>query len=213
MLRALMALVPNTYERADWIEIGHGLKALCADDAEGFYGVRRMVGDTCTATTRRRPARRGTASGRAGCCRRVGGSRGLPKASTRHDTLRSYSTTGRRAASGPPGPLGGYHGNPLQVGGSGQDPPRDWLYGDILLRKFISMTVAPGGVGKSSLVAVETLAQVTGKRAAGRGAVGRVAGVAVELGGPVRGDPEEAAGGSEALRGFGSGDWGSAVRG
>ena len=42
-------------------------------------------------------------------------------------------------------------------------PLRDWLYGDILLRKFISMTVAPGGVGKSSLIAVETLAQVTGQ--------------------------------------------------
>jgi len=35
-LRALMALVPNTYERAGWIEIGHGLKALCRDDADGF---------------------------------------------------------------------------------------------------------------------------------------------------------------------------------
>ena len=51
-------------------------------------------------------------------------------------------------------------------------PPRDWLYGDILLRKFISMTVAPGGVGKSSLVAVETLAQVTGKALLGEDAAG-----------------------------------------
>ena len=45
--------------------------------------------------------------------------------------------------------------------------PRDWLYGDILLRKFISMTVAPGGTGKSSLVAVETLAQITGRNLLG----------------------------------------------
>jgi hypothetical protein len=45
--------------------------------------------------------------------------------------------------------------------------PRDWLYGDILLRKFISMTVAPGGAGKSSLVAVETLAQVAGRNLLG----------------------------------------------
>ena len=50
--------------------------------------------------------------------------------------------------------------------------PRDWLYGDILLRKFISMTVAPGGVGKSSLVAVETLAQVTGRNLLGEDPAG-----------------------------------------
>lgn len=45
--------------------------------------------------------------------------------------------------------------------------PRDWLYGHILIRSFITMTVAPGGVGKSSLIAVETLAQVTGKNLLG----------------------------------------------
>jgi len=42
-------------------------------------------------------------------------------------------------------------------------PTRDWLYGHLLIRKFVTATVAPGGVGKSSLVTAETLAQVTGK--------------------------------------------------
>jgi hypothetical protein len=46
-------------------------------------------------------------------------------------------------------------------------PLRDWIYGDLLIRKFVSMTVAPGGVGKSSLVAAETLAQVAGKNLLG----------------------------------------------
>ena len=42
-------------------------------------------------------------------------------------------------------------------------PPRDWLYGRHLIRKFVSVTVAPGGMGKSSLVIAETLAMVTGR--------------------------------------------------
>ena len=31
-----MRLIPNDVERDGWIEVGHGLKALCADDEEGF---------------------------------------------------------------------------------------------------------------------------------------------------------------------------------
>lgn len=41
-------------------------------------------------------------------------------------------------------------------------PPRRWLYGRHLVRGVVSVTVAPGGVGKSSLVMVEALAMVTG---------------------------------------------------
>ena len=42
-------------------------------------------------------------------------------------------------------------------------PRRRWLYSHHLIRSFISCTVAPGGVGKSSLVLVEALAMVTGR--------------------------------------------------
>lgn len=35
-LEQLMALIPNDLERDGWIEVGHGLKALCADDEDGF---------------------------------------------------------------------------------------------------------------------------------------------------------------------------------
>jgi hypothetical protein len=38
---------------------------------------------------------------------------------------------------------------------------RDWLYGRLLVRKFVSLTIAPGGVGKSSLIVVEALAMIT----------------------------------------------------
>lgn len=42
-------------------------------------------------------------------------------------------------------------------------PLRDWLYGRLLLRKFVTLTIAPGGVGKTSLSIVETLSMVTGR--------------------------------------------------
>jgi hypothetical protein len=42
-------------------------------------------------------------------------------------------------------------------------PLRDWLYGRLLVRRFLTVTIAPGGVGKSSLIAAETLAMVSGR--------------------------------------------------
>jgi AAA domain/Bifunctional DNA primase/polymerase, N-terminal len=42
-------------------------------------------------------------------------------------------------------------------------PPREWLYGRHYIRKFVSMTVAPGGVGKSSLDLVEAIAMANGR--------------------------------------------------
>ncbi|MGN8092259.1 AAA family ATPase [Methylobacterium sp. 22177] len=42
-------------------------------------------------------------------------------------------------------------------------PPREWVYGRHLIRRFLSTTAAPGGVGKSSLALVEVIAMVTGR--------------------------------------------------
>lgn len=42
-------------------------------------------------------------------------------------------------------------------------PARQWLYGRHLIRKFLSLDIAPGGLGKSSLKIVEALAMVTGR--------------------------------------------------
>ncbi|MCJ2077904.1 AAA family ATPase [Methylobacterium sp. E-016] len=42
-------------------------------------------------------------------------------------------------------------------------PVREWLLGRHLIRKFISATVSPGGIGKSSLVIAEALSMVTGR--------------------------------------------------
>ncbi|WP_253949224.1 AAA family ATPase [Mangrovicoccus sp. HB161399] len=46
-------------------------------------------------------------------------------------------------------------------------PPRPWLYGRHLIRKQVSVTVAPGGVGKSSLTICEGLAMASGRELLG----------------------------------------------
>lgn len=48
-------------------------------------------------------------------------------------------------------------------------PKRQWLYGKHLLRKFVSVDVAAGGVGKSSLKIGEALSIASGKDFYGRG--------------------------------------------
>jgi hypothetical protein len=53
-------------------------------------------------------------------------------------------------------------------------PTRKWVYGRHYIRKFVSATVAPGGVGKSSLSVVEALAMATGRNLLGTQPVERV---------------------------------------
>ena len=42
-------------------------------------------------------------------------------------------------------------------------PPREWLYGSRLIRRFVSVLAAPGGVGKSALALGQALALATGR--------------------------------------------------
>lgn len=46
-------------------------------------------------------------------------------------------------------------------------PRREFLYGTHLIRKFVSGTVSPGGIGKSSLVLAEAMAMAAGKNLLG----------------------------------------------
>jgi hypothetical protein len=50
-----------------------------------------------------------------------------------------------------------------------QIPRREWLYGHHMIRRFVSATVAPGGVGKSSLLLTEAMAMATGRNLLGEG--------------------------------------------
>lgn len=52
---------------------------------------------------------------------------------------------------------------PFELVPEDQIPARDWVYGRHLIRRFVSATVAAGGVGKSSLTFVEAMAMATGK--------------------------------------------------
>lgn len=47
-------------------------------------------------------------------------------------------------------------------------PPRKWLYGKHLIRKFVSLDIAPGGLGKSSVKIVEALAMTSGQPLLGK---------------------------------------------
>jgi AAA domain len=42
-------------------------------------------------------------------------------------------------------------------------PPRQWLYKPHYIRQFVSATFSPGGLGKTSLLTIETLAMATNK--------------------------------------------------
>lgn len=42
-------------------------------------------------------------------------------------------------------------------------PPRQFVYGKHLIRSFVSLTVSPGGLGKSSMITAEMLAMVVGR--------------------------------------------------
>lgn len=53
-------------------------------------------------------------------------------------------------------------------------PPRDLLYGKHIFRKFLSVTVSPGGLGKSSNAIVESLAMVTGRTLIGEAPKGKL---------------------------------------
>lgn len=46
-------------------------------------------------------------------------------------------------------------------------PPREWLYGRHVLRAFASLTVSPGGIGKTSLSIADALGMVTGQNLLG----------------------------------------------
>ena len=46
-------------------------------------------------------------------------------------------------------------------------PPRPWVYGRHMIRKQVSVTVAPGGVGKSSLTLVEAICLASGRQLLG----------------------------------------------
>jgi hypothetical protein len=61
----------------------------------------------------------------------------------------------------------GLSATPYEWVGADEIPPREWLYGRHLIRQFVSLTVAPGGIGKSSLLIADALAMTSGRNLVG----------------------------------------------
>lgn len=64
-------------------------------------------------------------------------------------------------------PVGGFLAHDAGKIDSRLIPKREWLLGTWFLKKFLTVTVAPGGTGKSNLSIIEGLALVTGKEISG----------------------------------------------
>ena len=52
---------------------------------------------------------------------------------------------------------------PFVLGDASKIPPRQWVYGRHFIRKFLSVTVAPGGTGKTAITLAEAVAMATGR--------------------------------------------------
>ena len=86
---------------------------------------------------------------------------------------RGISIDGRRLAPPPP-QRNELKATPYQWKDPNTLPRRQWIYGRSLVRKYVTVTVAPGGVGKSSLTTAEGLALVTGRPLLGKDVEGRL---------------------------------------
>ena len=182
-LRTFMSWIPSSLfpGRKEWVDAGHDLKALCKDDEDGF-----TVFDEWSEPEKQPGYNRTTWDdlGASGLKSTGGMLKGLAEqrepqgfaqmfAAVAFDDAVVHPTV--NTASGPgPATKSMLTATPYKWKDPDKLPLREWLYGNILIRKFISMTVAPGGVGKSSLVAVETLAQVTGKNLLGEKPAGEL---------------------------------------
>lgn len=67
-------------------------------------------------------------------------------------------------ADKPAAPL---HATPFVWKDPASIPPRPWVYGHHMIRKQVSVTVAPGGVGKSSLTILEAICLASGRQILG----------------------------------------------
>lgn len=84
-----------------------------------------------------------------------------PTTTTEYRAQTSSDPAGERAANDD-APRA-FRATPYQWIDAARIPPRDVLYGRHYFRQFLSATVSPGGLGKSSNAVVEALAMVTGR--------------------------------------------------
>ena len=84
------------------------------------------------------------------------------------DALRDTSQSAIRYAINSAKPPVSFTATPYQWTDARKIPPREWLYGNIWLRRSVGLVVAPGGAGKTALLVGHALALATGKPIMGR---------------------------------------------
>lgn len=77
--------------------------------------------------------------------------------------VREFGEANPDLVSPPNAPAAGIRATPFVLMDPSTIPTRKWLYGRHYVRRFVSTTVAPGGLGKSSLSIVEALAMVAAR--------------------------------------------------
>ena len=131
-LRELMAMVPNDLDRDGWIEVGHGLKALCENDDEGFevFDAWSQLHDSYDTGKTRAAWDSFGASG----LRTKGGLLRARAEGLDGEGFRKWeaSVVFDDGAPPPPGPkTAGITATPFKWMDLAKTAPRDWLYGDI----------------------------------------------------------------------------------
>ncbi len=62
-----------------------------------------------------------------------------------------------------PKPIVTITATPFALRSEKEIPPREFLYGRHLIRGFVSLTIAPGGVGKTALLVLDAIAMASGQ--------------------------------------------------
>ena len=173
-----VAALPNDYpDRADYLTVLYAIKAATAPHSElGWplaleWALRWVGGENDEETVKRDydslkgPYRIGatwlqeTAEARS----REPGHKGptFSRAAMWNDPDAESLFGEERPAKPPPSSL--IHATPFDCAAASRVKPRETLYGGHYIRQFLSSTIAPSKVGKSSLIIAEALAMASGK--------------------------------------------------
>jgi hypothetical protein len=163
LVRSAVAAIPNKYEEwnyDEWVKLAVALRAACAEDFDAGLEIFQEFTDR---TDLLEPDERETAE-------RVYRSVREPfaiGADWIYRRARKHGWYDDRAFP-PAGPAPEVlpvtiQASPYRFPDPATMPRREWLYGTHYIRRFVSATVAPSGVGKSSLGIVEALAMAAGK--------------------------------------------------
>lgn len=168
LIELVLATKKNTLNYDDWISLGIALKTVCGAAAypawETFSlmytkNMTHVIDEKWESFPETSCAGPGTI---VHLLRKCGLDEESISFSARELAVRRRALMQEAADSGstPQGPI---KPTPFVLPSEAEIPKRDWIYGRFLIRRFLSLTVAPGGTGKSALTTIEALAMATGR--------------------------------------------------